>query len=147
VIPVLKGRDTGRLAPADLPVELAKLAEAQSLRLDTRDNGADLARIGDTLADLVPSLKAADRAATRPSASDTANDAREVHGPAIQGRDFSGDVGTVIKGSHGPVHTGKGDIYHGSQHFSGTGNAFIRGDEPVLEHEQLEDTDQDEDKK
>jgi hypothetical protein len=146
VIPVLKGRETARLNVALLPVELAKLAEAQSLRLDIRDSGADLARIGDTLADLVPSLKEADRGATLPPSAPGAvnNAAGEVHGPAIQGRDFTGDVGTVIKGIYGSVHTGKGDIYHGSQHFSGIGNALASGDEPDLDNHPTEDSDQEE---
>lgn len=129
IIPVLKGRKTDRLNPADLPAELARLADAQSLRLDMRDNRADLARIGDTLADLVPSLKKADREASRAPASGTVRSwASEVHGTVVQGHEFTGDAGTIIKGAHGPVHAGKGDIYQNSQLFSGDGATYIKGD-------------------
>jgi hypothetical protein len=118
VIPILKGRKAERLNAADLPPELARLANVQSLRLDTRDNGADLKRIGDELADLVPSLREADRD-SQPAAPDAMrNSVAEPHGTVVQGRDITGDIGTVIKGNHGPVHTGKGDIYQDSQHFS-----------------------------
>jgi len=129
VVPVLKGRKTDRLSAVDLPPELARLANVQSLRLDTRDNGADLGRIGDELACLVPALGRADRAVPRSEDSESvSNSTGNVHGTAVQSHDISGDVGTVIKGNHGPVHAGRGDIYHGSQHFSGDGATYIRGD-------------------
>ena len=41
IVPVLKGRKTDRLKVADLPIDLARLADLQSLRLDMRDNEAD----------------------------------------------------------------------------------------------------------
>jgi hypothetical protein len=101
------------------------LADVQSLRLDTRDSDADLARIGDKLADLVPALRFADSAAPRSQApGDVRNSARRVRGAVVQGRDITGDVGTVIKGNHGSVHLGKGNI----QHFSGDGAAYVEGD-------------------
>ena len=111
IIPVLKGRKTDRLKAADLPVELTRLADLQSLRLDMRDNEADLVRIGDELAALVPSLKAADRVASRSSALATVhNSASDIHGTAAQSHGITADVG-AIKGNHGPVHAGKGNIY------------------------------------
>jgi hypothetical protein len=129
VIPVLKGRKTERLNAADLPKALAMLADIQSLRLDTRDSDADLARIGDKLAGLVPALRDADSAAPQFQAQeDVRNSARQVRGAVVQGRDIAGDVGTVIKGNHGPVHAGKGNQYQNSQHFSGDGAAYIEGD-------------------
>lgn len=129
VIPVLKGRKTDRLDTADLPTELARLADAQSLRLDTRDSGADLKQIGDKLADLVPSLKDADRAAPRSSDPGTVHSsASEVRGAVVQTRDIIGDVGTVIKGNHGTVHAGKGDINQETQYFSGGGATYVKGD-------------------
>ncbi|MFC4906914.1 toll/interleukin-1 receptor domain-containing protein [Actinomadura gamaensis] len=64
VIPVLKGRTSGRLRADDLPAELAYLAGIQSLRLDMRDNGADVQRIGDVLATLVPRLRTGNRQMT-----------------------------------------------------------------------------------
>jgi hypothetical protein len=119
VIPLMKGRKTDRLRGGDLPAELAWLADVQSLVLDLRDNKADLARIGDELAALVPSLRASDRSATRSPEPDGArNSASEVHGTVVQARDITGDIGgTVIKGTHGPVHAGQGDI---NQHFAGS---------------------------
>jgi hypothetical protein len=128
VIPVLKGRTAERLSAAGLPPELGSLADVQSLRLDTRDNGVDLRRIGDELAHLVPTLRAADRAASTPSPESVHNSASDTHGTAIQARDITGDVGTVIKGGHGPFHTGKGDINYGTKHFSGDGATYIEGD-------------------
>jgi hypothetical protein len=129
VVPVLKGRKADRLRAADLPAELARLADLQSLRLDMRDNEADLVRIGDELAALVPSLKAADRVASRsPAPATVRNSASEIHGTVVQSHGITGDVGTVIKGNHGPVHAGKGNIYQDSQHFSGAGATYIKGD-------------------
>ncbi len=113
VIPVLKGRKTGRLKAGDLPTELAWLADVQSLVLDVRDNKADLARIGDELVALVPSLRAADRStAGSPEPGGVRNSASEVHGTVVQGREVTtGDIGgTVIKRTRGPVHAGMGDI-------------------------------------
>jgi hypothetical protein len=129
VIPVLKGRKTDQLNPADLPPDLKRLANVQSLRLDTRDNEADLTRIGDALAHLVPSLRKADRAGSRsPAPGAVHSTARDIHGTLVQGRDIGGDAGTVIKGNLGPVHTGDGHIYQGSQHFSEASGTYIRGD-------------------
>jgi hypothetical protein len=129
VIPMLKGRKTERLKARDLPAELARLADVQSLRLDTRDDEADTRRIGDTLADLVPALKRLDRLPSHSSGPGTVrNTTSDVHGTAVQSRDITGDVGTVIKGNHGPIHTGKGDINQNSPHFSGDGATYVHGD-------------------
>lgn len=129
VIPVLKGRKTERLKAADLPIELARLADVQSLRLDTRDNEADIRRIGDKLAELAPALKEADRQASRSTDPGTVhNSAQDVHGTITQSRHIIGDVGTVIKGNQGPIHTGKGDINQNTQHFTGDGATYIQGD-------------------
>ncbi|MEV0407280.1 toll/interleukin-1 receptor domain-containing protein [Actinoallomurus sp. NPDC050550] len=129
VIPVLKGRRTERLKAADLPAELERLADVQSLRLDPRDNEMDIRRIGDFLAELVPALKKADRQASR--STDTGavyNTASDTRGTVTQSRNIDGDVGTVIKGNRGPVHTGKGDINQNTNHFSGDGATYIQGD-------------------
>jgi len=140
VVPVLVGRQTKRLARADLPTELARLADLQSVRLDPQNAPADLARIGDLAADMVPSLKATDRAAahhspdTDPAPGSVRNSTDDVHGTVIQSRDITGDVGTVIKNSSGPVHTGRGDVYHnsrhvsGGRHFHGDGMTYFEGD-------------------
>ena len=127
VLPVLEGRRTDRLRAADLPAQLTPLVEVQSLRLDLHNADADLQRIGDAIADLVPALKSADRAAPRPDEpGSTHNTAREVHGTIAQTRDLTGDVGTVIKDIQGPVHAGSGDI--NQTHFGGDQNN-VAGDQ------------------
>jgi hypothetical protein len=132
VIPILKGRKTERLNAVNLPAELARLAEVQYLRLDTRDNEADLRHIGDELADLVPSLKEADRA-EQPAAPDgVRNSANDIRGTVAQGHTV-GDVGTIIKGnSGGTFHTGKGDIYQNPKYFSWRHPGDSRVDEDEL---------------
>ncbi|WP_055587996.1 TIR domain-containing protein [Streptacidiphilus griseoplanus] len=129
VLPVLEGRTTERLRAADLPAELAEIAEIQSTRLDLHQAESDLIRIGDALVELVPSLLEAERSAAGDEAAGAVhNTMGEVHGTAVQSRDITGDVGTVIKGSQGPVHTGRGNLYHQSPHFSGDGATFVAGD-------------------
>lgn len=129
VIPVLKGRGTARLKAVELPTELERLADVQSLRLDPRDNETDIRRIGDFLAELAPVLRKADRqAAPSPDTGPVYNTARDTRGTVIQSRHVQGDVGTVIKGNQGSVHTGKGDINQNTQHFSGDGATYIHGD-------------------
>lgn len=115
VIPVLKGRKTDRLSKADLPAELTRLADVQSMRLDMASATADVNHIGDVLAELVPVLRAADRRASHPPNA-SAQQAAE------RGRS------TIITGSHGPVHTGSGNNYQNSPHLSGDGAAYTAGD-------------------
>ncbi|MET9108221.1 toll/interleukin-1 receptor domain-containing protein [Streptomyces zhihengii] len=136
VVPVLDGRKTERLSSTDLPAELGRLAEIQSVLFSTQDAEAGLKRLGDVVADLVPGLRDLDRDTARPSAPEgVINSIRDVSGTAVQSRDFTGDVGgTVVKGSHGPVHTGHGGIYQnsrhvtGGRHFSGDGMTYFEGD-------------------
>jgi hypothetical protein len=86
-------------------------------------------RRGDFLAELVPALKKADRRATRSSDIGAVyNTASDTSGTVTQSRYIEGDVGTVIKGNQGSIHTGKGDINHSTQHFSGDGATYIQGD-------------------
>jgi hypothetical protein len=120
VIPVLRGRKTDRLKMADLPPELAGLADVQSLRLDMATATADVERIGDVLAELVPALRAADRTANRRADAGARHEAQSAASRT--------SAGSVITGSSGPVHTGSGSIYQDSQHLSGDGAAYIAGD-------------------
>jgi TIR domain len=111
VVPVIKGRKTDRLARASLPPELRYLADVHSLRLDMHESTDDLTRIGDFLADLVPTLKAADRTAGGPPASGaTHNSAGEVSGSLVQGRDISGGVNNFsVRDTSGPAMLGDGN--------------------------------------
>ncbi|GGY07265.1 toll/interleukin-1 receptor domain-containing protein [Streptomyces minutiscleroticus] len=136
VIPVLEGRKTSRLNRADLPEELARLADLQSIPFDTHDTETGLKRLGDVVAKLAPALHDLDReAASQPAPGSTENSIGDVQGPAVQSQNVTGDIGsTVVKDSHGPVHTGKGDIYQnsrhvsGGRHFTGDGMTYFEGD-------------------
>ncbi|MGP2436930.1 toll/interleukin-1 receptor domain-containing protein [Streptomyces sp. JW3] len=135
VVPVLDGRKTSRLSQADLPPALRRLADLQSIAFDSGDTDVCVARIGDLMADLIPGLD--DRSGIEPgtlSPGSVTNSIGTVNGTAVQSRDFTGDVGTVVKGTHGPVHTGNGNIYShsrhvsGDRHFSGDGMTYFEGD-------------------
>jgi hypothetical protein len=136
IVPVLDGRKTDRLNKADLPGELARLADLQSIPFDTHDTEAGLKRLGDLVAELVPGLYDLDRDVARsPAPESVRNSIGDVSGTAVQSRDFTGDVGgTVIKDSQGPVHTGQGNIYQnsrhvsGGRHVSGDGMTYVEGD-------------------
>jgi len=129
VIPVLDGRKAERLNPADLPRELKRLADVQSVRLDLHDLQSNLMRIGDLLAAKVPELKAADRTAAQESeVGQVRNSVGENHGSVVQAQKFTGDAGTIIKKNQGSIHTGSGDLYNNSPHVSGTGATYIEGD-------------------
>jgi hypothetical protein len=136
VVPILEGRKTNRLSGADLPPELARLADLQSIPFDTHDTETGVRRIGDLVAEMVPGLNDLVHAdETSPESGTVTNSIRDVSGAAVQSRDFTGDVGgTVVKGSHGPVHTGSGNIYQnsrhvsGDRHFSGNGMTYFEGD-------------------
>ncbi|MEU3795981.1 TIR domain-containing protein [Streptomyces fructofermentans] len=137
VVPVLAGRGTERLRKERLPQDLARLAELQSVRLDTQNAEADLKRLGDLVAEMVPELWALEHADTPdPSSGSVSNAVGDNSGTVVQSRDFAGDVGnTVIKGSTGPVHAGRGDIYQnsrhvsGGRHYSGDGMTNVEGDQ------------------
>ncbi|WP_329279969.1 toll/interleukin-1 receptor domain-containing protein [Streptomyces sp. NBC_01451] len=136
VVPILDGRKTNRLSKADLPHELARLADLQSIPFDTHDTENGVRRIGDLVAEMVPGLNDLSPAQETSSASDTVtNSIGDVSGTAVQSRDFTGDVGgTIVKGSRGPVHTGNGHIYQnsrhvsGDRHLSGNGMTYVEGD-------------------
>ncbi|MFF2652942.1 toll/interleukin-1 receptor domain-containing protein [Streptomyces sp. NPDC058045] len=141
VVPILDGRRTNRLSTDELPEELKRLADLQSVPFDTHDVDTCVKRIGDLVAEMVPELKDLDQAEDQaPAAGTVTNSTGEVSGTAVQSRDFTGDVyggdinGTVVKGSQGPVHTGSGSIYQHSRHhsgerrISGDGMTYVEGD-------------------
>ncbi|WP_329254737.1 toll/interleukin-1 receptor domain-containing protein [Streptomyces canus] len=153
VVPVLAGRGTERLRKERLPEELARLAELQSVRLDTQNAEADLKRLGDLVAEMVPELYDLEHVEV-PAADpgSVSNSVGTVSGTAVQSRDFTGDVGnTVIKGPTGPVHSGQGNIYQnsrhvsGDRHYSGDGMTNIEGDQRGEIHHRFRDSGQPED--
>jgi hypothetical protein len=124
VVPVLKGRKTDRLGRSDLPPELRWLADVNSLLLDVRESTADIKRIGDFLADLLPTLKAVDRTADEgaaPGARDnTNNSAEDVTGNVFQGRDFTGDIrNAYVSDAHGPTTIGDNNTQHNLSYYFG----------------------------
>ncbi|GGT64990.1 toll/interleukin-1 receptor domain-containing protein [Streptomyces purpureus] len=132
VVPVLNGRKVERLRQDDLPAELARLADLQSLRFDTQSHAVDVTRIGDELAELVPWLKetAADQRPepARPGVGVHNSVGGDVHGTGVQARDITGDIGTVIKNNSGPIHAGSGDQHHHAPNITGDGAAYVAGD-------------------
>ncbi|MGW4381305.1 toll/interleukin-1 receptor domain-containing protein [Kitasatospora sp. NPDC004531] len=118
VIPILT--DAPRFDASQLPAELAELADCHYRRLDTRNSHADIARIGDDLAELVPALAKLDSRREAPEAGreqDRANQVRMRDGVGAVGGDLSG---MVINSPRGPIHTGSGNLNSGPQ-FSGDG--------------------------
>jgi hypothetical protein len=114
VVPVLKGRKTDRLTRSSLPPELRWLADVNSLVIDMRESTADIKRIGDFLAEFLPTLKAADRTADKGVApnyrDNTNNSASGVTGNVFQGRDFTGDIRNVnLDDTNGPTTIGDGN--------------------------------------
>ncbi|MEU2500627.1 toll/interleukin-1 receptor domain-containing protein [Streptomyces pseudogriseolus] len=137
VVPVLEGRKTDRLGKVALPSELARLADLQSVPFDsTHDTEAGIRRIGDLVAELVPELRDLSEPGEPSQSTPTVhNSIRDVSGTSVQTGTFSGDVGgTIVKSSHGTVHTGSGSVYNnsrhvsGDRHISGTGMTYTEGD-------------------
>jgi TIR domain len=133
VIPVLKGRETDRLVRDSLPPELRWLAEVQSFRLDMHESTADLARIGDFLADLVAALKAADRSQDETGPSDaTRNSANGLAGNVTQGRDFTGDARNVsVNDTHGPTMAGDNNTQYNLNYINERLKEFQKLTQPI----------------
>jgi len=134
IVPVLVGRAT-RLDRAGLPPELSGLADHQYRRLDHRNAESDLARLGDTVAELVPELAAAEATRRRereltaePEAGRGGTGSRDTRmenrGGRHRQRGGTGNIvgdfsGTFVSEPQGPVHTGKGNQYNGMDHSTG----------------------------
>ncbi|MFJ6769704.1 toll/interleukin-1 receptor domain-containing protein [Kitasatospora sp. NPDC091257] len=132
IVPILVDR-APRLRRAELPSALAGLADHQYRRLDLRDADADLTRIANDLADLVPQLAAVDHQnASDDQRRSAEDDDPRYHGVQIRAHEIrsrqrggignlaGGFSGTFISESSGPVHTGSGD-QHTAPRFSGDG--------------------------
>ncbi|MFE7129676.1 toll/interleukin-1 receptor domain-containing protein [Streptomyces sp. NPDC057638] len=148
VIPVLVGRTT-RLNRRSLPPRIAELADRQYRRLDLRNADADLARLGDDLANLVPQLADADRDRATDDEQPTGVEAPSVTRMAardvrIRQRsgigNLNGDLsGTFVSEPQAPVHTGQGDQYNAPR-FSGdnTGVNYTAGDSSGMVEQRFE---------
>jgi TIR domain len=129
VIPVLIGRTQPRLDPADLPPELARLAELQSCVLDHHSAKANLRALGDLLAELVPSLVDSDQ--PEKAAGSDADDGR---GSATlragdHARQQIGGTNTVINDARGSsMNTGSGNQFtgYGVNYVTGSNSGGIR---------------------
>ncbi|MET9955562.1 toll/interleukin-1 receptor domain-containing protein [Streptomyces sp. NPDC006339] len=135
VIPILRGRRTERLSAAALPAELTPLAELNSLRIDSPSHDRDIRHIGDAIAGLVPRLAAIDLTAPPPAEEQSGGTHNAISGGnsgfSLQAREV-GEIGTIITGPTGPVHTGSGAQYNQNHvhrpHLSGDGAAYVAGD-------------------
>ncbi|MCK7625969.1 toll/interleukin-1 receptor domain-containing protein [Streptomyces sp. RS10V-4] len=142
VIPVLVSPRLGPFTRADLPPELAELADVQFRRLNPREPDAELDRLGDELASLVPALAAVDSKAETTAAEPdrprgVRNSLGDVHGTAVQAgrydsrqsggyRTTTGSGGTVVNGATGPVNIG--GAQHNAPVFFGDGANYAAGD-------------------
>lgn len=153
VIPVLVGKAT-RIDRVALPEDLRELADCQYKRFDHRNDDADLAVLGNTLARQLPELGKVDRDA--PAARDRAEtksrkgSAKDAGHTRMRTRDveqrvrggignLNGDLGTFITEPQGPVNTGTGPQYN-APHFEGdnTGVQFTAGDNSGTVHQRFE---------
>ncbi|MDF3141984.1 MULTISPECIES: toll/interleukin-1 receptor domain-containing protein [unclassified Streptomyces] len=122
VIPVLIGRRTERPAKRDLPDSLLWLTDCQTLRYDHQTDERDLKHIGDALADLVPSLAAADRTVQEPDApAATGNSTGDLNNSWVV---HTGQV------TGGAIHIGPDESRHSHHtvHQNGTGANYVAGD-------------------
>ncbi|WP_066974748.1 toll/interleukin-1 receptor domain-containing protein [Streptomyces sp. NRRL F-4489] len=131
VIPLLVGR-TERLRPEALQPALGDLADCQYRRFDHRNAEADLDRLAEDLAFLVPELAEAEesrrRGAAEAQAGEDAASERSgqtrMHANVIKHRqrggigNLNGDFsGTFVSEPTGPVHTGSGHLYQSSDRY------------------------------
>lgn len=121
VIPVLVGRLQPRLDPAQLPPELARLADLHSHRLDTHSSQRDLRALGDDLARLVPSLVDSDQPEEASGTDADDGPVSETLHAGDHARQHSGGTNTVVNDARGSVNTGSG------HQFTGHGVNYMEG--------------------
>ncbi|WP_039789751.1 toll/interleukin-1 receptor domain-containing protein [Actinoalloteichus spitiensis] len=121
VVPVLVGGRT-RLDREELPTELAPLVRCQYRTLDVRTANEDLARLADSLAEVLPGLAAAapDSEPRPPATPSTTNTIGRVDGRAVQATHYQETY-------QAPVHTGSGPQFTAPQ-FHGDGTTYVAGD-------------------
>ncbi|WP_043683926.1 TIR domain-containing protein [Streptomyces xylophagus] len=128
IVPLFLGRRVEQLDPRRLPRSIAEIAECQYTRVDQHSLEADLTRLGDRLVRLVPALAALDRATPtdEPASAEPDFTVRNDHQSGGIGQ-VSGTVGTYVHDAHGPLNTGDGDQFNGTQ-INGDGTNHIAGD-------------------
>ncbi|HEX5120381.1 MAG TPA: toll/interleukin-1 receptor domain-containing protein [Pseudonocardiaceae bacterium] len=125
VIPVLVGVHVRPLDKADLPLELAWLADMQHRPFSTRNTRSDLDRLAAELAELVPGL--VEHPSARPD-SMPRNDISDVHGNV-----------TIVGGDSGAVTNVSGHQFNGPTYYvTSTERLERRGRDPTaVAREQL----------
>lgn len=132
IVPVLLGRGTARPAKADLPPELASVADRQCLTYEAHRAEYDVPAILHALTKVVPAFAATEEERARAEGS-TTNRMRDVSThAAVQTGSLQGDINTSVNGSAGqgsttthfhaatgPVHSGPGNLH--APQFSGDG--------------------------
>ncbi|OIV35755.1 hypothetical protein BIV57_19985 [Mangrovactinospora gilvigrisea] len=124
VLPVLVGRRTERLRAADLPRDIAVVAEHNSVVYDTHSDSDDIRRLGDALVDLDPELGGFDtqpaegevEGGVPPLTAGTSSIGGDVRNSSVmQTGNIHGNNGAIVNGPiKGQLHTGRGDVHvHG----------------------------------
>lgn len=114
IIPVLLGRAAPRVSGEYLPPQLRFLVKVKSWILDTHDHETSLPGIGNKLADLVPTLRAAEQALDTRSPGSVHNEAEDVDS-SVQAGSITGNVTNSRDTYGGPVNQGPhiGDNHYG----------------------------------
>ncbi|MFJ3745558.1 toll/interleukin-1 receptor domain-containing protein [Streptomyces albidoflavus] len=157
IVPVLLGRGTARPARADLPPELASVADRQCLTYEAHRAEYDVPAILQALTKVVPAF--ADAEEERAQATETtANRMREVEGVSAVQTGSAGDISTTVNGSTGAgsttthFHAATGSVHTGSgnQHlpqFSGDGPVNYTADNHGTVHNSFGNRTADQEKK
>ncbi|WP_033353337.1 toll/interleukin-1 receptor domain-containing protein [Nocardiopsis xinjiangensis] len=129
VVPVLVD-GAPRIRPEQLPEDVRGLARCQYRRFYHRNAEADLEQIVEAAVVAAPHLEEAGHPEPERAGAETSNTAGDVHGVAVQAREYTnhgvsgvgGNIGPVVSGTRGPVSTGSGAQYNNSQVHNGQGN-------------------------
>lgn len=158
IVPVLLGRGTPRPAKADLPPELASVADRQCLTYEAHRAEYDVPAILHALTKVVPAFAEVEEERSR-AAESTTNRMQDVttH-TAVQTGSLHGDINTTINGSTvpgpttthfhattGPVHTGSGNQH--LPQFSGDGPVNYTADNHGTVHNSFGNRTTDQEKK
>jgi TIR domain-containing protein len=123
VMPVLVGRKQPRLSEADLPPELARLANNQSRRLDTHNSVTDLRVLGDEVARLVPSLVDSDQPGEAAGPDTDDGPASATLRAGDHARQQVGGANTFVNDARrSMMNTGSGNMNTGSGNYVEGGN-------------------------